>query len=113
VTAEPATESRDPYAGRLVDFRATARRVRRSATVLLGLALGAWVVTSVAGAGFDPTDLGGWIALALAGMFVAEIVFVGGSALRGMLRAGEQGERLAGGDVGLLPTQLMRRRKRS
>jgi hypothetical protein len=39
-----------------------------------------------------------------------EFVVVGGSALRGMLRAGERGERLASGDVMLLPPQVRRKR---
>ena len=49
--------------------------------------------------------------LALALLFVAEVVIVGGSALRGMLAAGERGDRLASSDVSLLPPQLTRRRR--
>ena len=43
-------------------------------------------------------------------MIVVEFVVVGGSALRGMLRAGERGERLSGRDVMLLPPQVRRKR---
>jgi hypothetical protein len=99
----------DPFVGRLVDFRATARRMRRSAAVLLLAALGAWLITGLGNGGLAGSDLGGWLGLALGGMFVVEVVVVGGSALRGMLRAGESGERLAAGDVGILPPQLRRR----
>lgn len=94
----------------LVDWPAIGRRLRTSALVLLGLAVAAWLVVGVAGDGVRIADVWGYVGLAFIGMFVAEVVFVGGSALRGMLRAGERGERLAGSDVGLLPPQLTRRR---
>lgn len=101
----------DPFVGRLVDYRATARRMRKSAAVLFLAALGAWLITGL-GDGLTATGLAGWVGLALGGMFVVEVVVVGGSALRGMLRAGESGERLAAGDVGILPPQLRRRLRR-
>lgn len=97
----------------VVDFTRAARRVRTSAAVLGGLALAGWVVTGLVGGGLDVGDLGAWGGLALVGMFVVEVVVVGGSALRGMLRAGDRGERLAGGDVGLLPPQLTGRSPRT
>lgn len=90
----------------LVDFGRAARRVRASALVLGSLALAGWLVSGLVGGGLDASDLGAWLGLALAGMFLVEVVVVGGSALRGMIHAGDRGERLAGGDVGLLPPQL-------
>ncbi len=96
----------------LVDWHRVGRRVRASALVLGGLAVLAWVVTGAVGDGIVLSDLWNWIGLGLLAMFVAEVIFVGGSALRGMLRAGEEGERLAGGDVGILPPQVTRRIRR-
>lgn len=98
--------------GPLVDFTRAARRIRASAMVLGSLAVVAWVVTGLAGGGLQPRHLGGWAGAALFGMFLVEVVVVGGSALRGMIRAGDRGERLAGGDVGLLPPQLTGRARR-
>lgn len=94
--------SQDP----IVDFGRAARRVRASALTLGSAALVGWLVTGLLGGGPDPSDLGAWAGVALLGMFLVEVWVVGGSALRGMLRAGDRGERLAGGDVGLLPPQL-------
>lgn len=94
---------------RLVDYARAARRIRTSAVALGSLAVVGWVVTGLATEGVAVDDLGTWIGVALFGMFLVELVVVGGSALRGMLRAGDRGERLAGGDVGLLPPQLTRR----
>ena len=93
----------------LVDFGRAARRIRSSAVTLGVLAVVGWLVTGLVTDGVAVADLGTWIGLALVGMFVVEVVVVGGSALRAMLRAGDRGERLAGGDVGLLPPQLTRR----
>lgn len=94
----------------IVDFSRAARRVRRSALVLGSLALAGWLVTGLVAGGPVVSDLGAWGGLALFGMFLVEVVVVGGSALRGMVNAGDRGERLAGGDVGLLPPQMTRRR---
>ena len=93
----------------LVDFARAARRIRSSAVTLGTLALVGWVVTGLVTDGVAVADLGAWVGLVLLGMFLVELVVVGGSALRGMLRAGDRGERLAGDDVGLLPPQLTRR----
>lgn len=87
----------------LVDWAVTARRVGRSAAVLVALAVVAWVVRAAIVDAWTWSHLGNWLGLALAGIFVVELFVVGGSALRGMLRAGERGERLASHDVGLLP----------
>ncbi len=110
VDASAAAASDVDTAPPIVDFSRAARRVRRSALVLGSLALAGWVVTGLVTDGVDPTDLGAWGGLALLGMFLVEVFVVGGSALRGMLNAGDRGERLAGGDVGLLPPQLKRGR---
>lgn len=90
----------------LVDWRGTGRRLRRSAVGLLGGALVAWLLVGLAGGGPRLSELGNYLGVAVGAMFLVEIVVVGGSALRGMLRAGERGERLAGGDVSLLPPQV-------
>lgn len=93
----------------IVDWSRVGRRLRLSAAVLVGLAVAAWLAGGLVSGGVRFDDLWGYLGLALAGMFVAEVVFVGGSALRGLLRAGDRGERLAGEDVGLLPTPVRRR----
>lgn len=110
---DPAPEPSSATPAPIVDFSRAARRVRRSAGVLGTLALVGWVVVGLVTGGPDPADLGAWVGLALLGMFVVEVVVVGGSAARGMLNAGDRGQRLAGGDVGLLPPQLSRTRRRS
>jgi hypothetical protein len=94
----------------LVDYTRTARRMRTSAMVLGAVALMGWLATGIVTGGLTVRALGAWLAVVILGMFVVEVVVVGGSALRGMLRAGDRGERLAGGDVGLLPPQLHGRR---
>jgi uncharacterized BrkB/YihY/UPF0761 family membrane protein len=93
----------------LVAWDRIGRRMGITAAVAVGLALVGWLVTGLASGGPSLGSLGGWIGLAVAVMFVAEVVFVGGAAVRAMLRAGERGERLARGDVSLLPPQLTRR----
>jgi hypothetical protein len=96
----------------LVDWHRVARRVGVTATALLGLAVVVWVVRGLAGGGLVASDLFELVGLALLAMFVDEVVLVGGAALRGMLRAGERGERLASQDVGILPPQVARRLRR-
>lgn len=96
----------DPGAVGLVDWGRTGRRVRTSVAVLTGGVLVAWVVLSLAGGGFDAGTLGGLVGLAVTALFVVEVVVVGGAALRGMLRAGERGERLSSRGVGLLPPRI-------
>lgn len=72
------------------------------------LALG-WATVAVVGAGAAlAAGASGAIAplvvgVASFGLLASVVGVVAASALRGMLRAGERGERLAGGDVGLLP----------
>lgn len=113
-TTEPAATPRegpdDPLHGELVDFAATARRVRRSAVVVGVAVVAGWLVIGFATGGPTGSGLAAAVGLGLAVMFLVELVVVGGSALRGMLRAGERGERLASGDVSIVPPQLQRRR---
>lgn len=94
----------------VVDFERMGQRLRKTAAWLLGLALVVWVVT-IPFRGVDGALLMNLIGLALGLLFVAEVVIVGGSALSGMLAAGERGDRLASSDVSLLPPQLTRRRR--
>ena len=100
------TDTHDPGAVGLVDWGRTGRRVRTGVLVLGVVVLAAWVALSLAGGGFDLGTLGGLVGLAFLALFVLELVVVGGAALRGMLRAGERGERLASGGVGLLPPRM-------
>lgn len=95
--------------GPVVDWARAGRRLRASALVLGALAVGGWVVTGLVAGDIDPARLGNWVGLALAGMFAVEVVVVGGSAVRGLLRAGDRGDRLAGPDVSVVPPQLTRR----
>lgn len=101
-----AEEQQDPGAVGLVDWGRTGRRVRTSVLTLTAVVLAAWVVLSVAGDGFDLGTLGGLVGLAMAVLFVIELVVVGGAALRGMLRAGARGERLSSQGVGILPPKM-------
>ncbi len=96
----------------IVDWGRTARRIRLVLASLGVIVLGAWLALGVfGGSGFEPRLLGELVGLALLVAFLAEVVVVGGAAIRGMLRAGERGDRLAGSDVSLLPPQLTRRRR--
>lgn len=96
----------DPGAVGLVDWGRTGRRVRASVLVLALGVLVTWTVLALLGDGFDLRTLGGLVGLAMAVLFVVELVVVGGAAVRGMLRAGERGERLASHGVGLLPPRM-------
>lgn len=53
-------------------------------------------------------EVTGWVLLATV---VVEVAITCTSALSGMLRAGERGDRLARPDVALLPPQVRRRRR--
>lgn len=98
--------SPDEVVPRLVDWELAGRRLLWSAVVLLAAAGAGWVAVSLAAGQWRAGMLGNLVGLALVGVFLVEVWVVGGSALRGMLRAGEGGQRLAGSDVGLLPPQL-------
>ena len=83
------------------------------AAVLVTLVVVGWLVDGIVGdTGFRLRVLGELGGLALLATFVAEVVVVGGASVRGMLRAGDRGERLAGSDVSLLPPQLRGCRRR-
>lgn len=84
----------------LVDWRRAARALAAvvlawAALAILGTA-GTWVLVGVGHPGI-------WIGVATLGAVATAVAVLAGTALRGMLRAGERGERLAGDDVGLLP----------
>jgi hypothetical protein len=102
----PAAPSRP-----LVDFRRTARRLAIAVAAIGVLVLATWTVLVVT-TGAPLRLLAELAGLGLLGAFAVEVVVVGGSAVRGMLAAGERGERLASSDVALVPPQLLRRRGR-
>lgn len=84
----------------LVDWRGAARGtavvvIAWSAVAILGCAI-TWRLTGSSYAGI-------WIGLTAIGATATSVAVLAASALRGMLRAGERGERLSGDDVGLLP----------
>jgi hypothetical protein len=108
----PAADAAAPLrAHGVVDFRRTARRLRTGIVVVAVLIPAIWGVLVVAAAASLRTlaELAG---LGLLALFVLEVVVVGGAAVRGLLAAGDRGDRLAGGDVSLVPPQVTRRRRR-
>lgn len=107
VVVSPQPE-RDAEREPIVDWGRAGRRLRASALVLGLLAVTGWAVVGVLRGGPVLADLGDWVGLAVGAMFVVEVVVVGGSAARGMVRAGDRGDRLAGRDVGLLPPRMRR-----
>lgn len=91
----------------LVDWRHLGRRVWLLALTWLGFGLlGAGMTTALLGS-LGPGAL--WAGVAALGFLASVVAAVALSAVRGMLRAGERRERLAGGDVGLLPPQVRTR----
>lgn len=103
-----ATEDTPQADAPLLDWARVGRRIGWSAAALGTLAVVAWLVVGLASGGPSLGELGGYLGLAAGGLFVAEVVVVGGAAVRALLRAGERGERLAQRDVGLLPPQVTR-----
>lgn len=93
----------------IVDWVGTARRLRRTLVGLFGLVVVGFAVLSAARGRVEPLLLAELVGLALLVAFAIEVVVVGGAALKGMLAAGERGERLSSQDVGLLPPQVLRR----
>ncbi len=95
--------------GQLVDWRRLCRRLWFLALGWAGFAvLGIGATTALSG---DPAAAGAlWAGVAALGFPASVVVAVALSAVGGMLRAGERRERLAGGDVGLVPPQVRRRR---
>ncbi|MEX2503261.1 MAG: hypothetical protein WD378_00325 [Egicoccus sp.] len=110
---DPDTSPHGPevVAAPIVDWRRTARRLRRQLLVIAGLVVAAWLVIGLAGTGLTLRLFAEVAGFGLFLAFLAEVVVVGGSAVRGLLRAGERGDRLASADVTLLPPQLRGRRR--
>jgi hypothetical protein len=94
---------------RIVDWHRTGRRLRRQLVVIAGLVVVAWLVLAVRAGGPSLRALAELVGLGVLLAVAAEIVVVGGAALRGLLAAGERGDRLASADVSLLPPQVSRR----
>jgi hypothetical protein len=92
-----------------VDWARAGRRLRASALVIGTIvAIGSLATWLLSGA----PEAGTWLFGGLLAMFVVEVVVVGGSAVSGMLRAGERGDRLARSDVSLLPARVQRVHRR-
>jgi hypothetical protein len=94
----------------VVDFPRTLRRLGTSLSVIGGVVVVTWLVLGAVGDGWRLALLAELFGFGLVVAFLVEVVVVGGSAIRGMLAAGERGDRLASGDVTLLPPQAGRRR---
>lgn len=105
--AEGATTRTDPLPP-VVDWRRTAHRLRRVLLVIGALVLAGWLGAGLLGDGLRLRLLGELVGIGLLVAFVAEVVVVGGSAVRGVLVAGERGHRLSLWDVSLIPPQLRR-----
>jgi hypothetical protein len=95
----------------IVDFGRTARRLRTGVGVVSLSVLSVWGVLA-ATSGASPWVLAELAGLGMLVLFVLEVIVVGGAALRGLLAAGDRGDRLAAGDVSLVPPQLTRRMRR-
>jgi hypothetical protein len=93
----------------IVDWHRTARRLGRQLAVIVVVVAVAWLVLGVRSGGPTLRSLAELTGLGVLAAIAAEIVVVGGAALRGMLAAGERGDRLASSDVALLPPQVRRR----
>lgn len=96
----------------IVDWGRTGRRMGFSIATITTLVVAGWLIVGLLDGQLRGRLLGELVGLGLLVAFAAEFVIVGGAALRGMLRAGERGDRLAGDDVSLLPPQVLRRRRR-
>lgn len=96
----------------VVDFHATARRLRWILGVIGSAVVALFVVRGIVDGAFEPRLLAELLGIGVLLAFAVEVVVVGGAALRGMLTAGERGDRLASDDVALLPPQLRRGRRR-
>ncbi len=94
----------------VVDYAATWHRLRRSLAIIGGLIVVGWLVGGAVTGHLELRALGELLGLGLLVSFAVEIVVVGGSAVRGLLAAGERGDRLSSPDVSFLPPQVGRRR---
>jgi hypothetical protein len=105
---EPVTDSSgaapsgDHGRGALLDLPVLATRLRLVAGVLAALALVAVVLDGLAN-GLSFAIMARWAGLFLLTLALAAAGLVAVQALRGADRAQRRGERLSGGDVGLLP----------
>lgn len=79
------------------------------ALMALGIAATAAIISSTP----DMSIVGVWFGLAAVGFLVTAIGVAAYSALGAMRRAGDRGERLAGGDVGLLPRRQLEDEERT
>lgn len=107
----PTPAGPDVAAAPIVDWSRTARRLRRQLSAIGVLVVATWLVVGFAGDGPTGRLLAELVGLGVLLSFVVEVVVVGGSAIRGLLAAGERGDRLASSDVTLLPPQLRRLRR--
>lgn len=104
---EPATEPAP-----IIDWSRTARRLRAILLVIGSSAVIGWLVIGFLGDGPTLPLLAELLGIGLLVSFAVEVIVVGGVAVRGMLAAGERGDRLASQDVFLLPPQLLRGHRR-
>lgn len=93
----------------VVDYAATWRRMRRVLAAIGVTILVAWLVRGALGGGLELRVLAELLGFGVLLSFAVEVVVVGGSAVRGLLAAGERGDRLSSPDVSLLPPQVGRR----
>jgi len=93
----------------LVDLPRTARRLRRWLGLLAGGVPIAWLAGGAVRGSLELARLAELAGVAVLLALLIELVVVGGAALRGALRAGARGERLAAPDVTLLPPQVRAR----
>ena len=96
----------------VIDWSRTARRLRTILSVIGITAVTAWLVIGFLGDGPTLQLLAELLGIGILVTFAVEVVVVGGVAIRGMLAAGERGDRLARQDVFLLPPQLLRGHRR-
>jgi hypothetical protein len=93
----------------LVDWHRTGRRLRRQAVFILILVVVTWLVLGLRAGGPTVRTFAELFGVGVLLAIASEIVIVGGAALKGLLVAGDRGDRLAGADVSLLPPQVSRR----
>lgn len=108
VGSEPGAADQGPLAP-VVDYAATWRRLRRTLSTVGGLVLAGWVVGSIVTGTVSLRLLAELLGFGVFASFAIEVVVVGGAAVRGMLAAGERGDRLSSPDVALFPPQVGRR----
>lgn len=97
--------SREPP--RLLDFAALAARLRTVTVVLAVLAVAATVIDGLLG-GLTFGVMLRWAGVFVVAMLLCAGVSVAVQALRGVDAAQRRGERLSGGDVGLVPPRRPR-----